>query len=157
MFKMYKRTKLIKALFLITITFFTQSQVLGQEPWTEQQLIEPSELAAIIENEKKQPPYIVSVSPKGAHGLRPGKGIKGAVDFGAADEPENLQKLKTWLEALPKDAEIVLYCGCCPFNVCPNIRPAFSLLNEMEFTNHKLLNLKKNIRIDWMNQGYPMN
>ena len=149
---------MIRAFFLLGIILFTlQSKVLAQEPWIEQQLIEPSELAAIIENEEIQAPYIISVSPENAHGLRPGKGIKGAIDFGAADEPENLEKLKASLEALPKDSEIVLYCGCCPFNVCPNIRPAFSLLNEMEFTNHKLLNLKKNIRVDWMNKGYPMN
>lgn len=149
---------MIRVFFLIAITFFTlQSEVLAQEPWTEQQLIEPSELAATIESGDQQLPYIVSVSPKGAHGLRPGKGIKGAVDFGAADESENLKKLKASLEALPKDTEIVLYCGCCPFDVCPNIRPAFSLLNEMKFTNHKLLNLKKNLRVDWMNKGYPMN
>ena len=142
----------------MTITLFMfQSMVLAQEPWTEEQLIEPSELAEIIESLDQRPPYIISVSPRGAHGLRPGKGIKGTVDFGAADEPENLEKLRASLEELPKDTEIVLYCGCCPFDICPNIRPAFSLLNEMEFINHKLLNLKKNIRVDWMNKGYPMN
>lgn len=146
-------------IFLIALTLLVlqKHNVLAQEPWTEQQLIEPSELAATIEGGDQTPPYIISVSPKGAHGLRPGKGIMGAVDFGAADEPENLKKLKDALEELPKDTEIVLYCGCCPFNVCPNIRPAFSLLNEMGFTNHKLLNLKKNLRVDWMNKGYPMN
>lgn len=155
---MHKTTRMIRVFFLIAITFFTlQSEVLAQEPWTEEQLIEPSELAAIIEDNDVTQPFIISISPENAHGLRPGKGIKGAVDFGAADEPENLEKLKASLKALPKDSEIVLYCGCCPFNVCPNIRPAFSLLNEMEFTNHKLLNLKKNIRVDWMNKGYPMN
>src|SRR5690606_442068 len=154
---MYKIKSRFIIIFLIALTFFVlqKHKVLAQEPWTEQQLMEPSELAAIIESGDQQPPYIISVSPENAHGLRPGKGIKGAVDFGAADEPENLEKLKASLEALPKDSEIVLYCGCCPFNVCPNIRPAFSLLNEMEFTNHKLLNLKKNIRVDWMNKGYP--
>lgn len=140
---------------ILSVAF--QKEAFAQEPWSKNQLIEPSELAAIITNEKVKQPFIISVSPKGAHGVRPGKGIKGAIDFGAADEPQNLEKLKASLENLPKDREIVLYCGCCPFNVCPNIRPAFSLLNEMGFTRHKLLNLEKNIRVDWLNKGYPMN
>jgi thiosulfate/3-mercaptopyruvate sulfurtransferase len=134
-----------------------QNEAFAQEPWSTKQLIEPSELAAKITNESVKPPLIISVSPEGAHGIAPGKGIKGAVDFGDADERQNLEKLKASLEELPKDTEVVLYCGCCPFDVCPNIRPAFSLLNEMGFTNHKLLNLKKNIRVDWLNKGYPMN
>lgn len=145
-------------LFLISIASFAfQNEAFAQEPWSKKQLIEPSELAAKITNEKVKSPFIISVSPEGAHGLRPGKGIKGAVDFGAADEPQNLKKLKSSLEELPIDRDIVVYCGCCPFDVCPNIRPAFSLLNEMGFTNHKLLNLEKNIRVDWLNKGYPMN
>lgn len=147
-------------LFLILLSIVSvafQNSAFAQEPWSKKQLIEPSELAAKITNEKVKPPFIISVSPEGAHGIRPGKGIKGALDFGAADEPQNLKKLKTSLENLPKDREIVLYCGCCPFDVCPNVRPAFSLLNEMGFTRHKLLNLEKNIRVNWLNKGYPMN
>ena len=140
---------------ILSVAF--QNEAFAQEPWSKNQLIEPSELAAKITNEKVKQPFIISVSPEGAHGIRPGKGIKGSIDFGAADEPQNLKKLKASLEKLPKDREIVMYCGCCPFDVCPNIRPAFSLLNEMGFTNLKLLNLEKNIRVDWLNKGYPMN
>ena len=55
-----------------------------------------------------------------------------------------------------KKRNIVIYCGCCPFKDCPNIRPAFSLLNSMKFTNHKLLNLPLNLKTDWINHGYPM-
>lgn len=139
------------------VSFAFQDKPNEQEPWSKKQLIAPAELAEIITSNNATPPHIISVAPEGAHGLKRGKGIKGAVDYGSADEPENLQKLKAALEDLPKDTEIVLYCGCCPFDVCPNIRPAFSLLNEMEFTRHQLLNLEKNIRVDWLNKGYPMN
>ena len=155
---MSKTKKIFLAFILITVALFTfQNVSFAQEPWSENQLIEPMELAEAINDESITPPLIISVSPEGSNGLRPGKGIKGSVEYGAAAELYNLNKLKASLENLPKDTEIVLYCGCCPFNVCPNIRPAFSLLNEMEFTNHKLLNIKKNIRVDWMNKGYPMN
>lgn len=139
------------------VSFAFQNSLHAQDPWRKSQLMAPSELAAILTNEKAKAPLIISVSPEGMHGLKPGKGIKSAVEYGAADEQENLNQLKAALKNLPKDSHIVLYCGCCPFNVCPNVRPAFRLLNEMEFTNHQLLNLENNIRVDWMNKGYPMN
>ncbi|HCS20823.1 MAG TPA: hypothetical protein DIW47_09730 [Bacteroidetes bacterium] len=58
---------------------------------------------------------------------------------------------------MSRDAEIIIYCGCCPFSDCPNIRPAFEVLNELKFTNPKLLNLPKNLKADWIDKGYPMN
>jgi len=64
--------------------------------------------------------------------------------------------LKQELDKLPRDANVVVYCGCCPFAVCPNIRPAFALLNEMKFKNQKLLNLPKNIKVDWIDHDYPV-
>jgi hypothetical protein len=60
------------------------------------------------------------------------------------------------LEKLPKDASIVVYCGCCPYRSCPNVRPAFNLLNSMGFKNHKLLDLPQNIKVDWIDHGYPV-
>jgi hypothetical protein len=60
------------------------------------------------------------------------------------------------LSTLPKDANIVIYCGCCPFVKCPNIRPAFTLLNKMGFKKHKLLNLSHNVKTDWIDKGYPV-
>ncbi|MBZ0097677.1 MAG: rhodanese-like domain-containing protein, partial [Taibaiella sp.] len=88
--------------------------------------------------------------------IGPSGKIKGAVNIGATQETDNLALLKKELEPLPRETEVVIYCGCCPFNHCPNIRPAFELLNEMKFTNAKLLNLPKNLKVDWINKGYPM-
>ncbi len=117
------------------------------EPWTEEQLLEPATLAQRIESSEKLP-VIFS--------LGAGNIIPGSKDTGAAGEKENLENLKKELQELPRDTEIVLYCGCCPFNICPNVRPAFSLLNEMEFTNHQLLNLRENIKVDWLDKGYAV-
>ncbi|MBI4929493.1 MAG: hypothetical protein HY841_01935 [Bacteroidetes bacterium] len=83
-----------------------------------------------------------------------GGGIKGSKEIGAANAKEGIENLKKELTKLPKDADIVIYCGCCPFEHCPNIRPAFQLLNEMKFTNHKLLNLSHNLKTDWIDKGY---
>lgn len=121
----------------------------NSEPWTEEQLVEPAALAQRIETTDAQNlPVIIS--------LGAGNIIPGSKDTGASGEKAGIERLSKELEGLPKDTEIVLYCGCCPFNVCPNVRPAFSLLNDMEFTNHHLLNLRENIKVDWIDKGYAV-
>ena len=47
--------------------------------------------------------------------------------------------LKEAVEKLPRDREIVIYCGCCPWDKCPNMQPAFAALREMGFTKAKAL------------------
>ena len=103
------------------------------EPWTTQQLLAPADLAKIIGDPTAKQPIIFSIGP--------GAIIKNSIDIGPVKEKENMDKLEQELKKLPNDAKIVIYCGCCPFEHCPNIRPAFLLLNKMKFTNHKLLNL----------------
>jgi thiosulfate/3-mercaptopyruvate sulfurtransferase len=132
---------------LICITAVSGFVQTSPEPWTSKQLMAPADLAAIIKDPNSQKPVIFCVGP--------GALIKGSVDEGPAKEKENLEKLKKDLAKLPRDTDIVIYCGCCPFEHCPNIRPAFSLLNEMKFRNGRLLNLEHNIRTDWVAKGYP--
>lgn len=128
------------------MAFFTPG---GNEPWKQSQLMEPAALAALLNDPAARKPVIFSVGP--------GADIKGSVEIGPAQDAANLQKLKQELSKLNKDEEVVIVCGCCPFANCPNIRPAFSLLNEMKFTHHKLLNIPHNLKVDWINKGYPMN
>lgn len=146
------------ALFSFAFTYKnSNSSGTENEPWKKQQLIKPADLAAKLKNPSVEKPYIISVGPKGIFGLEPGKGVKGSVEFGACSEKANLNNLMVELYKIEKDREIVLYCGCCPFKDCPNIRPAFKLLNDMKFTNHKLLDIQTNIMKDWIEKGYPMN
>ncbi|HYK56452.1 MAG TPA: rhodanese-like domain-containing protein [Flavisolibacter sp.] len=141
-------------LFFIAFTLITAALVFSsfkqqqEEPWTQDQLLEPSDLARILNNPKAKQPYVYSVGPDAT--------IKNSIDIGPADNKENLNELKKQLSKLPKDANIVIYCGCCPFIRCPNIRPAFTLLNEMKFTHQKLLSLQHNIKIDWIDKGFPV-
>ena len=118
-----------------------------QEPWTSGQLLNPADLASVISDPKARKPLIFCVGP--------GALILGSIDIGPGKEKENLEKFKLQLSKLPRDANIVIYCGCCPFEHCPNIRPAFILLNEMKFTNAHLVNLEHNIKTDWVAKGYP--
>lgn len=117
------------------------------EPWRADQLMEPADLAAILQQPDVAKPLVISVGPAAL--------IAQSIDGGEAHEKKNLAKLKALLKKQKKDAQIVIYCGCCPFKNCPNVRPAFALLNEMNFVNHKLLNLQTNIRVDWIDKGYP--
>lgn len=119
-----------------------------QEPWTDKQLAGPSELAKVLNDSTKAQPIIFDIGPSGK--------IKGAIVIGAASEKENVEKLKQELSKISKDQEIIIYCGCCPFDKCPNVRPAFALLNKMGFTKHKLLNLPNNLKTNWIDKGYPM-
>jgi thiosulfate/3-mercaptopyruvate sulfurtransferase len=38
----------------------------------------------------------------------------------------------------------------------PYIRPAMALLKNMQFSNYKLLNLPQNVKVDWIDKGYPI-
>jgi hypothetical protein len=139
----------LSASFIILVTCNSYSQKKAAESWQENQLMPPAELAKVINDINAHQPIVFSIGPVAI--------VRGSIDIGAAKEKGNLKKLKEQLKNLPKDTAIVIYCGCCPFEHCPNIRPAFKLLNEMKFTNHKLLNLPKNIKVDWIDKGFPMN
>jgi thiosulfate/3-mercaptopyruvate sulfurtransferase len=144
--------KYIAVICLVLLTLVGFIKIRGDktnkpEPWTSSQLMAPADLAALLNNSNAKKPIVYSVGP--------GALIKGSVDLGPAHEKENFDKLKAALGRLPKNADIVIYCGCCPFDRCPNIRPAFTLLNEMQFTHARLLNLEHNIHTDWVAKGYP--
>ena len=116
------------------------------DPWTPEQLMPPAELAAKINHNSN--PLVICVGPAGL--------IKGSIEAGAAHESAGLDKLKTLLAGEDRNREVIIYCGCCPFKNCPNIRPAFNLLLSMHFTHPRLLDIPHNIRLDWIEHGYPL-
>ncbi len=54
-----------------------------------------------------------------------------------------LQQLRKRVESLPRTQFIVIYCGCCPWGHCPNIKPADDVLRAMGFTNVKVLDIPR--------------
>lgn len=135
---------------LVAIGLLFISQIsIAQNPvnWTPEQLMAPSELSTIIKD-NKQVPVIFSIGP--------GAVIPHSKDMGMIKEAENMKEFKEQLARLPKDTQLVVYCGCCPYEHCPNVRPAIQLLKDMNFTNYKLLDLPHNIKVDWINKGYPV-
>ena len=129
-------------------TFPANSSWNTKEPWKKSQLLQPSDLASLLNNPKAKKPIIFNIGVM--------EDIKGARKMGATTEKENLERFKKALKTLPKTSFIVVYCGCCPFDKCPNIRPAITALNQMGFSNARLLNLPFNIKVDWKDKGYPI-
>jgi thiosulfate/3-mercaptopyruvate sulfurtransferase len=115
--------------------------------WTDKQLVEPADLANTLRSGKDLP-VIISVGP--------GAIIPGSLENGMASSKEGMEKLKAQLKNVKKDEKIIIYCGCCPFEHCPNVRPAITLLKELKFTNYYLLDLPHNIKTDWIDKNYPV-
>jgi hypothetical protein len=49
----------------------------------------------------------------------------------------------------------VLYCGCCPWDKCPNVRPAYDALKKMGFLQLKVLRMNQDFARDWVEKGLP--
>lgn len=140
-----------KAYTILTFLLFSftlsKAQITNPPNWTDKQLIEPSALASDI-RDNKDLPYLISIGPGGT--------IPASHHTGMAGTPEGISALSATLDSLPKDTKIVVYCGCCPFEHCPNVRPAMDVLKKKGFTNYYLLNLSTNIKTDWISKGYPV-
>ena len=85
-----------------------------------------------------------------------GAHIPGATFHGSASPAQGLADLKKWAGTLPREANLVVYCGCCPLSRCPNIRPAFAALRDMGFTHLRVLLLPTDFATDWVAKGYPI-
>jgi rhodanese-related sulfurtransferase len=143
-----QKLSFIKLFTLLSFLFFAgTSSAQNPQNWTSKQLMQPSELANDI-NAKKDIPVIISVGP--------GAPIPNSIDIGLVNNKEGLDKLKNELNSLAKDKKVVVYCGCCPYEHCPNVRPAIGTLKSMNFTNYYLLDLPNNIKKDWIEKGYPV-
>jgi hypothetical protein len=145
------KSKILVFLFFAITSIFSANQVLAQsptDPWTAQQLMAPADLAKSLNNPKTPQPIVYCIGMDAI--------IKGSIDVGPTMMPENLNNLKQKVSKLAKNTPIVVYCGCCPFSRCPNIRPAMKLLKDLQFTNYKLLNLPQNVKVDWLDKGYPV-
>jgi rhodanese-related sulfurtransferase len=82
--------------------------------------------------------------------------IPGAVFAGPGSQPAGQQLLQLKVAGLKRDKPIVIYCGCCPWNRCPNLGPAYKLLHDLGFINVKALYLANNFGDDWVKKGYAM-
>jgi thiosulfate/3-mercaptopyruvate sulfurtransferase len=115
--------------------------------------IQPAELVQAMKATGAQKPVVLYVGPKAfylqAH-------IPGAENIGPVGKPEGMEKLRARAASLPKDGPVVIYCGCCPWDHCPNIRPAFAELKKAGFPHVRVLYLATSFGADWAEKGFPV-
>ena len=127
---------------------------LRSEPWTDAQTVKPADLVKEIANTKgANKPVVVCA---GFRVLYEGAHIPGAVFRGPATSPQGVDDLKKWAQGVSRSSNVVVYCGCCPFTQCPNIRPAFEALRSMGFTHLRVLLIPEDFATNWLGNGYPV-
>ena len=116
------------------------------------QLINPEDLVKILQSPKGVKPIILNIGP---YLLYVQAHIPGSEYIGAGSDPMGIASLRKRVKGLPHNKFIVLYCGCCPWSHCPNVRPAYNELHQAGFTKVKVLYIAGNIGTDWVDKGYP--
>ena len=134
----------MRALFL-AVLFASQVAQAADAP-----AIEPKALAARLARSPQ-----IAIFQVGFGYLYRANHIPGSVYAGPGSRQAGLDLLKAAAAKLPHDREIVVYCGCCPWDKCPNIKPTIDLLKAMGFTHVTALHLSDNFKADWVDRGYP--
>ena len=115
-------------------------------------LINPEDLVKILQSPKAEKPLILTIGPRAlflqAH-------IPSSEYIGLSAESQGMEALLARVKPLPHNKFIVLYCGCCPWSHCPNVRPAYYQLHKAGFTRVKVLYIPDNLGTDWVYKGYP--
>ncbi len=113
-------------------------------------LVQVGELVALL---KGTPPTILQV---GFRKLYDQAHIPGAIYAGPGRSDEGLANLKAHAQGLDRGAALVIYCGCCPWDRCPNMGAAYTALKAMSFTQLKALYIPDDFGRDWADKGYPV-
>src|SRR5258708_7706549 len=120
--------------------------------WKDSDTVQPKDLSKRLAGSTTGKPMIVHVGPNVQYKT---KHIPDAIYAGPGNKPEGIEKLKAAVADVAKDREIVIYCGCCPWDRCPNMKPAFAALRDAGLKNVKALVIENNFGKDWIDPGYP--
>ena len=115
------------------------------------ELIQPEDLAKALKGGQK--PVVLYVGPKAFYQQ---SHVPGAEYIGATARPDGIEQLRKRAASIKHDAPVVVYCGCCPWEHCPNIRPAYDELHKEGFTNVKVLYLAGTFGTSWADKGLPV-
>lgn len=115
-------------------------------------LVQPDELLKVLQS-KGEKPVVLMI---GFQNMYAQAHIPSAEFIGPGMEASGISRLRERAKTLDKKRSIVLYCGCCPWQHCPNVDPAFKVLRQLGFTKVKVLYIANNFGQDWMNKGYPV-
>jgi len=115
--------------------------------------IEPEDLGKLLQATKGNKPLVLHIGFKNFYEQAR---IPGSEYAGPGRTPEGLDLLRKRVASLPRKQFIVLYCGCCPWDKCPNAKPAYDALQAMGFTNVKVVHVAENFGANWVNAGLPV-
>jgi hypothetical protein len=124
----------------------------GNATWGGARMIQPAALAATLADSTAAKPLLMHV---GVRVLFRAGAIPGSRYAGPGSDAAGIASMLAAVKAEPRDRDIVLYCGCCPANHCPNMKPAFAAMRAAGFTNVKALMIQKDFDHDWVDHGYP--
>ncbi len=137
-----RTAKRFALLFLFAVCLFSTHAFAQWSSIAPGRLISAEDLVKMLQSGKDKP-LMLQV---GSHMLFLQAHIPGSEYAGAAATEAGLQQLRKRVESLPRNKFIVLYCGCCPWNHCPNVKPADDALHAMGFTNVKVLVHRRQFR-----------
>ena len=135
----------------VCVVIFSLAAFAQSDPWTSSQTVQAADLNKELANAKTAPMVLFV----GFGRLFTAGHIKGAQFHGSGGSAEGLEQIKAWAANVPKSTNLVIYCGCCPMERCPNLRPAFTTLHNMGFTKLRVLILPYDFAKDWAGKGYP--
>lgn len=110
-------------------------------------LVQPKDMAAQLAAK----PAIFHVGP---NVLYRSKHIPGSIYAGPGNSAQGIEILKQAAAKLPRDREVAVYCGCCPWERCPNVKPAVEALRAMGFTKVKAVYMETGFKADWIDKGF---
>lgn len=135
--------KIIALSFSLFFALSTQAQI-----WKKEQIMPTADLAEKINTNAADKPIVFNVGPM--------ENIKTAIFVGRATSATFVDQMKRELNMVPKTRTVVVYCGCCSFASCPNLKPAYDALITMGYKNAKVLEIPEGIKPDWVAKKYPM-
>ena len=138
------------ALIFAAVALFGYQQT---DPWRPNDLLDAATVAAKLKAKPADQPLLLQI---GFQALYRSTRLPGAKYAGPGSTAEGIANLEQQVKGVAHDRPILLYCGCCPWEKCPNIRPAFKKLHELGFSNVQVLKIPTNLHTDWVEPGYPV-
>lgn len=115
--------------------------------------IAPAELASRMSDVESGRVAVLYVGPEALFGRGH---VPGARRLPPVETKEGERALAAALAALGQDVTAVVYCGCCPYRSCPNVRPASKILRESGRSKALVLDLPTSFKADWIDKGLPV-
>ena len=143
---------LLLLLIPLSLSIGAEPKTAPKDPWSAAALVEPQPFADLLADSAHIRPIIIYV---GFPSLYNGAHIRNSLLAGPDSKPEGLDQLRQVVNLVPRTKELVIYCGCCPFDHCPNIRPAYTYLKSLGFARITVLHIPTNLHTDWVAKGFP--